>query len=882
MVTVPESEKNSEMEKELEIRSILEERQQMADDEQMKFYADKYRAKPKVEEIFSNADKKPRLRNENPLELEAREKRKKELAEAASQEKEKEAEKEPEPQAESESVEKEAAAPEKADAEAQPEGDEPVKNTIVTLTPEYDEDTQFSGEVLDELEQFRETPDIKTFNTIDIDIAEGENAPSPEGGSKAEEAPQNIKAEEAPAANAEHVFAKVPVYRPEGQANILNVKAGRFAEVVSREYETYLHSKNPTVIAHVIRPEPKAEEPSKKPRKPEKNDPRSTQEKIMGALVGSFSKEKPKSEPKPKEPSKPVEDYTCADDESSIMYELKENIHGLIFRTVLSGVIALVSIVLTFITRVFPESIIAAIPVAPAAYGVFNLLLMGSAVALNRVSFLSGLTPLLRLKGNSDTAVSAAGVSALFHIIVSFFCLGDMSQLSTNYYCSVVLLAFFANSLGKLLMVKRVRDNFRFLTAKGQKYAAKIYNNETVAAKMLIGTPADNNLIAYQHKTKFASNFLKISYAPDPSEDLASRLAPVTTVAALVIALLYGVIKLSFGGAVNTLALITALSVPVSTLLAVNVPLRSLCKKLTGYGAMLAGYPSVKQFCDSAAIMMDAEELFPADSIDLEGIKTFEEYNVDESLLCGIAVLKEARNPIAKAFESVVTETEETLPEVESVLYEDELGLVGWINGERILVGSRRLMEKYSVEIPEADDYDEKYDGQGRQITYLSRAGRPIAVLVTRYRPDPELQAELQRAEANGISFLIRTTDYNINDDLVAKLYTLFYRSIKVLPTGLGNELKEAQGAVENKSRCYLITHGKTSGLARAVSGCVRIKQNISLAIVIQVIAVVLGLLIAVPVVLYANIGVMGALEVLIYALFWAIAAVAAPAIQKP
>lgn len=81
--------------------------------------------------------------------------------------------------------------------------------------------------------------------------------------------------------------------------------------------------------------------------------------------------------------------------------------------------------------------------------------------------------------------------------------------------------------------------------------------------------------------------------------------------------------------------------------------------------------------------MIDANELFPAESISLEGIKTFEDYSIDESLLCGIAILKEAQNPIANAFDSVVAETEETLPEVESVLYEDEIGLVGWIKSEK-------------------------------------------------------------------------------------------------------------------------------------------------------------------------------------------------------
>ncbi len=86
---------------------------------------------------------------------------------------------------------------------------------------------------------------------------------------------------------------------------------------------------------------------------------------------------------------------------------------------------------------------------------------------------------------------------------------------------------------------------------------------------------------------------------------------------------------MSFADALNAFALVAAVSVPVATLLSVNAPVRKLCKTLLSYGAMLSGYPSVKQFCDSTAVMIDATELFPAESISLEGIKTFEEYAID-------------------------------------------------------------------------------------------------------------------------------------------------------------------------------------------------------------------------------------------------------------
>lgn len=877
--------------KELEIESILEETHYLADQERMEQTAQKYRAKPKIEEIFSNADKKPRLKNTNPLDESEPDTSNSIVGDktAATMQAElimdgndddlvtpeqlkAEAEKKAAEKAEKAKREYEEAKKKAAEEE----------NKIVTLTPEYDENTEFSGEVLGEVDQFRDEAEIKSYHTIDIDIPEDKPKEKAETKEKKEASQTPVHQFPNTEKPPRKVVAKVPVYRPDEPRNILNVKAGRFSEVVANEYEEYVRSKNPSVIAHVLRPEPTIVDEEIAPTEEKHKDNRPIGEKVISALVGIFSKDESDDNDTVKEEnSKPVEDYTGEEDEKSILYELNHNIRKLFMRSLLSGIIAAVVVVLTIVTRIFPNVICSAVPFAPAAYAILLFVLMAASLVLNRVAMLSGLSPLVHIKGNSDTAVAVAGAAGMVQIIVSFFCLGDLNGFHVNYYTVIPMLAFFANNVGKLYMVLRVKDNFKFVSSKGQKYASKIYNNESVAMQMMSGTAADRPIIAYQHKTEFPSNFLKISYAPDPSEDLASKLAPITTIASIIIAVMYGVVKLSFADALNAFALITAVSVPVATLLSVNAPVRKLCKTLLSYGSMLSGYPSVKQFCDSTAIMIDANELFPAESISLEGIKTFEDYGIDESLLCGIAILKEAQNPIANAFDSVVAETEETLPEVESVLYEDEIGLVGWIKSERILVGSRTLMEKYSVEVPNME-YEEKYTSQGRQVTYLSRAGRLVAMFVTRYTPDAQLKAEMQRAETNGISFLIRTTDYNVTNDLIAKLYDLFYRSIKVLPTGLGNVLREAEDTVEETSRSYLITNGKAASLARAVTGCVKIKHNISLSIIIQLIAVIFGLLVASTLSLYAGVQVMGSLEVLIYALFWGAAAVFAPAVQKP
>lgn len=890
-----------------EVDEILEESKYLLDQEKMKLTAQKYRAKQPVAEIFSNADKKPRLENSNPLDVD-KEKAVNEneisgdktattlqaelVLEGTDDDYPSQQEAAADKTADSAKEGKEEKAKETESTETQTESSASAKDTenteteddedeIVTLTPEYSEGTTFSQDILDDVDQFNDNEThIKSIHTIDIDITDDDTKPP-----KAPNEPQGqfdelFKTEEPDVKQHKKVIAKVPVYRKEGEENTLNVKAGKFSEVVGYEYEEYIKSKNPSVIAHVIKPDTQRTVIVEEDDEPEPLDFHSASEKIMANLVGFFSKDTSNDDDTPVKETEVVDDYMGEDDEKSIMQEINLNIKKLFGRTMLTGGLALVSIIITVLVRLFPQAICNAVFFAPVAYAVINFLLIGFSTFVNRVAIMSGLTPLAHFKGNSDTAVALAAVASVVQTVVSFFCLYGVTSFDINYYTVIVLAAFFANNLGKLLMVLRVKENFKFTAADGQRYAAKIYNNESVAAQMMSGTAVERPIIAYQHRTGFPSNFLKISYAPDPSEDLASKLAPATAVIAVVVALLYGIFFGSFSGAVNAFALVCAVCIPVSTLLAVNIPMYDLCKKLLPTGAMLSGYPSVKQFCDSTAVMIDANELFPADSVFLDGIKTFEDYNIDESLLCGIAILKEAQNPIAKVFEKVVDETDGDLPEVESVLYEDELGLVGWVNGERILVGNRELMTKYSVETPSIE-YEDKYIQSGKQVTYVARAGRLIAMFVTHYIADSILMPELHRAEANGISILVHSTDCNITNDLICSLYNVFYRTVKVLPTGLGTVLKECKSTFEETSRAYLITNGKTSAFLKAVSGSVHIKRNISLSIVIQLISVVLGVLLTATLALYAGVGALGTLEVLIYSLFWGVATLVAPLIHK-
>lgn len=59
---------------------------------------------------------------------------------------------------------------------------------------------------------------------------------------------------------------------------------------------------------------------------------------------------------------------------------------------------------------------------------------------------------------------------------------------------------------------------------------------------------------------------------------------------------------------------------------------------------------------------------------------------------------------------------------VESYIYEDGLGLSGWIENKRVLLGTRELMENHSIEgIPTLAK--EKEYSKGNIVMYLSISG---------------------------------------------------------------------------------------------------------------------------------------------------------------
>ena len=454
-------------ETEFKIEQILAENRYNSERAAMRKAAEKYGVRPEMDEIFSTADKKVRLTNSNPLELD---KENKEIP----------------PEHNAIKGEENAAT-----MQAEMVMDLEDENKIINLTPEIPEDAQIAEDVIEDSPVFSEVdPEIGTmFSTPDgaLEILRDKSSDKSSYAGNYEKK-FGVKM---PAPDAKTVQSKVPVYKEDNEVEKLHVKAGRFSDVVRSEYELYLRSKNPS-ISQVIKNEMARVETIT----PD-GDNRTRKEKILSAVVGIFSNDNSDDSDLPADQVVTVDDYTGPEDSKSILYELNLNIKKLFARSLFMGILTFVQLIITILVGFFPVVLLHPIPSSPIIYTILNFLLTGVVIFVNRITIYSGLTPLVKLRGNSDTALAIASIGMGIQSITSLFRLSGATKFDISFYSIIVSIGFLCNCIGKLMMVLRVKDNFKFITSDNPSHAVKIYTNEEIAKKMMSGTVTERPIISW-------------------------------------------------------------------------------------------------------------------------------------------------------------------------------------------------------------------------------------------------------------------------------------------------------------------------------------------------------------------------------------------------
>ena len=463
---------------------------------------------------------------------------------------------------------------------------------------------------------------------------------------------------------------------------------------------------------------------------------------------------------------------------------------------------------------------------------------------------INGMRKLFHREADSDTIAAMPLIPCLLTVLATIFVPEPMQHNLVHIFLPVSSFILLMNSIGKLFIIRRATRNFALLTKNFEKYIVTCVQSETAAEELTRGVVQDYPILATIRKTKQMSDFLRHTYASDLADRFSKKLAPIVAgisllLAAAITGIRIGVLEtpaenIPFFCSVLTMLLTAGCSAGIP--LTVNLPLDRASKRLCPHGCTLLGYQSVDDFYDVNSILVPAATLFPKQSITISGIKNFSGFQVEEALLDAASIVYAADSILQNAFAALVEEKDGgMLYQVEDCSYEDNLGICGWIRHRRVLLGNREMMMAHHVEGMPTKVRELEMTSGSQDVLYLSVSGVVAGMFVIDITADPMVKRQMQRLKEEQISVIVKSVDSCITLQRLTTLFGVPDSMLKILPSA-DNDLYEKETAPLQDVSASTIHDGSFFGTARLLLEARSIKRAATTGLLLQVIAVILGL----------------------------------------
>jgi Cu+-exporting ATPase len=488
-----------------------------------------------------------------------------------------------------------------------------------------------------------------------------------------------------------------------------------------------------------------------------------------------------------------------------------------------------------------------------------------------------GFSKLFSLKpnGNSPMALAAAGTILLTGaayvqpLIIS----GGWVQCMIPVVCASLFFAM----IGKTAVIERARVNFKPFSGEKAKYAVYTIEDPEAVNIFTRGVMKDVPKLAAFGETEFVEGFMKRLYASDIYDRFCRTSAPITVACSLIIGII------SFALSYETLgtdAVFAGFSAMVSVLvlcsgfmnlLIVNMPEAAQCTELAKEGAVLLGYEGVEEFAETNSILCDGASLFPNGSIALAGIKLFSDTRIDDAIVEAASLTHQASSILDSMFYDIIRGKTELLSPVESYIYEDGMGLCGWINNRRVLLGNRELMLNHSIEGLPPQTKEADYTGKRKSAVYLSVAGHLSAMFIIDMIQNVEISDALATLNRKGVTVILRTVDSIMSIGKLSDMFDVPPEMFKLIPFRY-HENYEAQTAYAPRRTANAVITGQLTSFSPLIAAAKNLRAVIFTGLGLQMVSMILGALIVLVMVVLGSVKDVTATFAGIYCIcFWAV-----------
>lgn len=554
-----------------------------------------------------------------------------------------------------------------------------------------------------------------------------------------------------------------------------------------------------------------------------------------------------------------TDEYRTADDKFKVSYYLKKKRNT----AVVGAAVSYVCFVLLTVISVVAKS------VAEGGIGfvLISLLLTLIPCAVNFEVVFDGIKAIKGFNFNRNTGCFVALAATLVQQIVFLFSTDPFEKgLSLFAPLSVLVLAF--TMTGEFFELKRISDNFLYITRGTDIYSIGPIEKTETAFEIGRGLLLEDPSVLSSQKTVFPRRFIELSRKYYPSDDISKRLIPIGLGVSLLVGIISLIVTKHLLSAVSAFSACVCVTVPYFSFVADTIAITKVSKKLRKKGGAIAGWEAFKQCENANAVVVDSADVFEENGGNVYGIHLFYDIRIDEAIINTAALTIASGGPLGNLFKRVIVGEISFLPPVDTLAYEDKLGLSAWIFNRRILVGNENLLKNHNVEIPDTA-LIERHLTVGRYPLYLAIDGKAAAVFIVSYDVNGENARLLKKIERNSVSVLVRSDDANITDEMVAGKLSLPRSGVKVLSAVSGDIYMNYKKETTSAADALLLHDGKASSFLYAVKSALSLGDFKQILNTFQICAMGIGVALVAALSLVSGLEHLNCIQLVILQLFF-------------
>ena len=329
--------------------------------------------------------------------------------------------------------------------------------------------------------------------------------------------------------------------------------------------------------------------------------------------------------------------------------------------------------------------------------------------------------------------------------------------------------------------------------------------------------------IYYSVPVKVPENiaYLSENTSKEQKESIISMLVPAAF--GLVLTVVVCILRMSAMPLVTVFPCMICLALPIFRPLVLSIFKAEANKGSIVNGVSVLSYDDCDEVASANAVVIDANELMGANVSDFRRFSGAKMSKTDAAIYTA-AVLKASSSMLSSCFDSFIENSGIDLPAAEDFEEEQDLCFTAWVEGVKVIVGTRRCIEYRSIPCP-TEEQEKEYCGDS-YVMYTCVEGRIVSTFKVTYLPRRTARKQIDALRKSGIVVMLNCDEPSLNEEAVSELLHCSAAMIKIISSNGRQVIKSNRERLTNPENNGIFSTKKKRSILLAVAEAYKLSQH--------------------------------------------------------